>query len=83
MAMILCQYSDVPAPSQLNFPFSLDLFGNLNDYWLQVSYGTISLVPAAEQIFGWWTTKYTSTQGQTLTREAFIAEAKRGCCQQR
>jgi hypothetical protein len=77
MAMILCQYSDVPAPSQLNFAFFANLYGNLNDYWLDISYRTISLGPAAEQIFGWWTMKYTSTQGQTLTREDFIAEAKR------
>jgi hypothetical protein len=76
-AVILCQFSDVPAP-QLPASYYLDFVAGpgklgLFDYWHDVSYGTIDL--SGSIVAGWFPMQYSYRNAWSLSRSAWISEA--------
>jgi hypothetical protein len=77
-AIILCRFNDVDTPSLPRSTFTDAATagkGGLRDYWYDISYNQTDL--SGSKVFGWWTMKYSYITDGTLSRDAWIGEAKR------
>jgi len=78
-AVVLCKFTDIPVPSVPNSDIVNFVMrnggGGLFDYWRDVSYGQISL--DGSEVFGWYTMQYSWQMNSNVSRNIWIAEARR------